>query len=251
MSVDNENYKNLLYEEQRRSDKHAKTIWERAEKSFGLKYVYNFHNSIILNAFKTRRMTSVRLLEVGCGIGNFLTEAIRWTDGVFGIDLGLYNTRKAYLNTQFRAKISVADGKFLPFPSSCFDAVVAKGLIHHLVDPLAVIQEINRVLKPGGKFIIFEGDPQALYRRIALSVADMIGIEHEVTQFRHLKAAEIEALLKRSNFKNIRIKKISHPFIPLGLKGIGGEKLWRLLDSMADRLNNIPFNWYLLITSLG
>jgi SAM-dependent methyltransferase len=249
MLNNSDNYRKLLHEERRRSDGLAETIQRRIEKGYGLRHIHDFHNKSILSALQIEGPTCPRLLEVGCGIGSFLREAVRFADNVFGVDLGMYNTRQAYRNTQSKAKVMVADGKFLPFSSNYFDAVVAKGLIHHLVDPLGVMQEISRVLTSDGRIVIFEGDPQALYRRIVLGVADMIGLEHEVTQFRHLKALEIVTLLNDSGFRDIRIRRVSQPFIPLGLQGLGQQRLWGILDYIAKLLAPMPFNWYLLMTA--
>lgn len=240
-------YRDLLREEQLRSDRHAKKIWQRTKTSYAINHIYNFQNSKILEQIDLKHQT--RLLEVGCGIGNFLKEAVLKSSYTYGVDLGHYNARQAYLNTRYESKIAVADGKFLPFKIDSFDLVVAKGIIHHLVDPYGVFSGIKRVLKPGSKLIIFEGDPEALYRKFILGIADLIGIEHEVTQFRHLTAKEIQKILNNIGFKHVKIRKVSNPFIPLGLQGIGNEVLWRLFEVLNKAVKKIPFNWYLLITA--
>lgn len=47
-----------------------------------------------------------------------------------------------------------ADGGSLPFPNASLDAVFANMYLHHTVDPLAAIQEMVRVLRPGGRLVI-------------------------------------------------------------------------------------------------
>ena len=47
----------------------------------------------------------------------------------------------------------VADAHQLPFADDAFDSVIANNVIEHLYDPLAGLQEIHRVLKPGGRLI--------------------------------------------------------------------------------------------------
>lgn len=47
----------------------------------------------------------------------------------------------------------------LPFPDASFDGVVAKDLLEHVADPGAVVREIRRVLRPGGR--VFASSPDA------------------------------------------------------------------------------------------
>ncbi|MBJ7518263.1 MAG: class I SAM-dependent methyltransferase [Solirubrobacteraceae bacterium] len=47
----------------------------------------------------------------------------------------------------------------LPFEDASFDAVIAKDLLEHVADPVAVVKEIGRVLRPGG--LVFASSPDA------------------------------------------------------------------------------------------
>lgn len=51
----------------------------------------------------------------------------------------------------------VADGHFLPFRDEVFDAVWIQAVLEHVLDPPAVVEEIHRVLKPGG--IVYADTP--------------------------------------------------------------------------------------------
>ena len=51
-----------------------------------------------------------------------------------------------------------ADGSSLPFPDESLDAVFANMYLHHAADPLAAIQEMVRVLRPGGRLVITDMD---------------------------------------------------------------------------------------------
>ncbi len=57
----------------------------------------------------------------------------------------------------------LADGASLPFPAQSLDAVFANMYLHHVPDPLAAIQEMVRVLRPGGRLVItdMEAHPYA------------------------------------------------------------------------------------------
>lgn len=44
----------------------------------------------------------------------------------------------------------LADAHRIPLPSRCFDAVICQAVLEHVLDPVAVVSEIHRVLKPDG-----------------------------------------------------------------------------------------------------
>ena len=56
-----------------------------------------------------------------------------------------------------RFMFSVLDAQAIPFPESCFDVVVGNGLLDHVPDCQRALQEIQRVLKPEGKFYTSTG----------------------------------------------------------------------------------------------
>ena len=54
----------------------------------------------------------------------------------------------------------------LPFRSETFDLVTAMGVLHHIPDPELAIGEINRVLRPGGRFVMMLYHKDSFYYRI-------------------------------------------------------------------------------------
>jgi SAM-dependent methyltransferase len=69
-----------------------------------------------------------------------------------------------------------AVGEFLPFPEGSFDAALSFWSLNHVDQPERVLQEVGRVLKPGGRFlIVLEDMPPALLdwpQRIIFSLGD-------------------------------------------------------------------------------
>jgi ubiquinone/menaquinone biosynthesis C-methylase UbiE len=106
------------------------------------------------------------VLEVGCGTGVAARTIARregFTGRVTGIDLSPYLVQAARRLAdqevlgelvEFRA----GDTRDLDIPADSFDAVVAHTLVSHVDDPLAVIEEAGRVVRPGGLIAIFDGD---------------------------------------------------------------------------------------------
>ena len=95
------------------------------------------------------------VLDAGCGVGYgtaFLAEAARH---VLGVDrseeaIGYARSRYARPNVEFE----VADLAALPSADDAFDAVCCFETIEHLRDQTAFLEEVRRVLRPGGAFLV-------------------------------------------------------------------------------------------------
>ncbi len=77
-----------------------------------------------------------RHLDIGCGDGYFLRRSVAFER--YGLDKELGD--------------KVDEG--LDFPDSYFDVVTMLAVIEHISDPIPLLNEIHRVLVPGGKFIL-------------------------------------------------------------------------------------------------
>lgn len=93
------------------------------------------------------------VLEVGCGLG---TDAIRFARAgarYTGIDLtdrAIELTRRRFDLDGLKAEIRVADAEALPFQDCGFDLVYSHGVLHHTPNTQKAVDELHRVLRPGG-----------------------------------------------------------------------------------------------------
>jgi SAM-dependent methyltransferase len=110
------------------------------------------------------------VLDLGCGTG-VVARAIAARDGftgtVTGIDLSddfiaAAETFAAANGVSDRVQFAVGDAHQLDFPAASFDTVVAHTLVSHVRDPLAVLAEAARVVRPGGYVAVFDGDYASL-----------------------------------------------------------------------------------------
>ena len=102
------------------------------------------------------------VLDVGCGRGEYLRGLLARTPNALGIDTSedkLEDCWKQHPELRSRALLVSADD--MPFPPDRFDAVIVNEVLEHIPDQDGALREIWRVLKPGGKFLLF--CPNRLY----------------------------------------------------------------------------------------
>ena len=96
-----------------------------------------------------------KILELGCGPGHlWLRNLDRIPDGwditLTDFSPGMIEAAKRNLGDRFHYQ--VADAQQIPFEEGTFDAVIANYMLYHVPDRPRALQEIRRVLKPGGCF---------------------------------------------------------------------------------------------------
>ena len=106
------------------------------------------------------------VLDVGCGNGYIAhhLSAILGTS-VVGIDVADA--------TQAPIDYRRYDGREFPAPDSSFDAIVLAYVLHHAQDVQSLLEEMKRVLRPGGVAIIYEDIPETLWDRFICWTHDL------------------------------------------------------------------------------
>jgi ubiquinone/menaquinone biosynthesis C-methylase UbiE len=97
------------------------------------------------------------LLEIGFGMGTDLMQFARGGANVSGIDLSpahLEITSRRFELAGYPANLRLADAESMPFDDQSFDAVYSFGVIHHTDRPQRALDEIHRILRPGGRAIL-------------------------------------------------------------------------------------------------
>lgn len=103
------------------------------------------------------------MLDLGCGDGETAAALPDFFSDVRldGIDVSKQSIQVAQSRQLPFTFFQVYDGTHIPFPDQQFDVVFVAGVFHH-IEPkyhAALIQEIHRVLKPGGKLFVYEHNP--------------------------------------------------------------------------------------------
>jgi ubiquinone/menaquinone biosynthesis C-methylase UbiE len=99
-----------------------------------------------------------RVLEVGCGGGELLSQLERRAELATGVDVSTVGLRLALHK---RALVACARAEEIPFQNHSFDALVGQHLIEHLPNPLGALREWRRVLRPSGVLVLIT--PNAAY----------------------------------------------------------------------------------------
>jgi SAM-dependent methyltransferase len=100
-----------------------------------------------------------RVLDLGCGVGHDLARMQRVGLTAVGVDL----SHVALLRARDKASALVrADGGRLPFRDRSFDGCRMERVLQHVPDPELVVQELLRVVRPGGVLAVLDADHSSL-----------------------------------------------------------------------------------------
>ncbi len=139
------------------------------------RYTHGHHESVVQSHARRRAEVEawfllprlgpdMRLLDAGCGPGTVTAGLARAVSPgeVIGIDAAseVLDHARAHAAEEGIGNVTFVAGDVyaLDFPDSHFDVVYANQLLQHLTDPVRAIQEMRRVLKPGGLLAVRDAD---------------------------------------------------------------------------------------------
>jgi SAM-dependent methyltransferase len=98
---------------------------------------------------------NLKLLELGCGRGDFLFEFQN-----IGFECKGLDREKSSVQNDYGLEVKQCDltNEVFPYNDGSFDVVYHKSVLEHLYDPEHIMKETMRILKPGGKLIILTPD---------------------------------------------------------------------------------------------
>jgi 2-polyprenyl-3-methyl-5-hydroxy-6-metoxy-1,4-benzoquinol methylase len=95
------------------------------------------------------------VLEVGCGNGNFTVFLVQQCQQVTGIDLNQEYIELAKKRLGEQSKITIIQEDVTNFKTeNMFDTIVMLDVLEHIENDVAILQQLNKLLIPGGKLII-------------------------------------------------------------------------------------------------
>ncbi len=99
------------------------------------------------------KLENAAVLVDGCGVGTYSSQIRqRYTPFVEAFDIEAERVHEARSETPHAL---VAAAEELPYPSYTFDTLLSNEVLEHVRDDRAAVQEMVRVLKPGGRIVLF------------------------------------------------------------------------------------------------
>jgi SAM-dependent methyltransferase len=128
----------------------------RAREVYGADDIHDFARRAILAALAIG--PEDRLLDVGCGGGLLLRDALRSGASVTGLDHSEEMVSVASERAP-GAEVVVGSAEQLPFADASFTAVAMSIVFFFLPDPIAVLRECRRVLAPAARLALYTTSP--------------------------------------------------------------------------------------------
>jgi ubiquinone/menaquinone biosynthesis C-methylase UbiE len=149
------------------------------------------------------RVDALRMLDVGCGVGNYHGVLAAKVGSLVGVDVS--SASMAVARERFPSVAYAAfDGAQLPFREASFEVVIMICVLHHVPPPhrSGLVREIRRVLRPGGLFAVFEHNPMNPLTRRVVSRCEF---DRDAVL---LSCRECEALIRGAEFTRVESRHI-------------------------------------------
>lgn len=148
------------------------------------------------------------VLDAGCGVGNVARAlAVRHGLDVTGIDVLEFNLAEARRRSQAakldaRTRFEVGDYHQLGFADSSFHGLYTMETFVHSADPKSALAEFHRVLKPGGRLVMFEYSrtPEAELSQVSNAALQRVCDEAAMPAWLQLNHGTLDTMLGDHGF---------------------------------------------------
>jgi ubiquinone/menaquinone biosynthesis C-methylase UbiE len=160
-----------------------------------------------------REMHGARLLDWGCGYGQMSYLLARRGVAVTSYDVGTAVADRRVPVTHGLRAVRGSHPYRLPFRSAAFDAVLACGVLEHVPETGLSLDEIRRVLQPGGQLFVYNLPQKYSYKELLIGRL-RLGYSHAS----RYTGASIRRLLEAHGFRVRRVRRAGVlPYMATGL----------------------------------
>ena len=164
-----------------------------------------------------------RILDVGCGTGANLLMLSKYGEAE-GVDIA--EDALAFCRERGLDRVRLGAGEELPYEDGTFDLVTAFDVVEHMDDDLAGLREMRRVLRPGGRALLFVPTFMFLW-----------GVQDDVSNHRRrYRLPELRRVLEQAGFE---IERTTYANITFFLPILLVRQLMRVTGIKTDSENNI------------
>lgn len=188
-----------------------------------------------------------QVLENGCGVGMYLRHLAPHCGAIIGLEYDLERARAA----QHESTVINGVCEHLPFRSGSFDAILSHEVLEHVQDDRLSVEEMVRLLKPGGVITLFvpnRGYPyetHGIYWRGRYHFGNIPLVHYLPSRWRHHLAPHVRAYSSgevRKLFSRLPVKILKHTIIFGAYDNIIHRfpTIGRFLRSVLQWLENTP-----------
>lgn len=152
-------------------------------------------------------LPSDEILEIGCARGFLTRELQKKVPATQGVDLD-----GEAIKNGVAKNLRVMDASSLSFPDKCFDKICSCHVIEHIPDTGKFLKEAERVLKPGGKFLLVY--PFEIVRGM-MALRSSIKMFGDISSCRKLHVHSFRPMKIRKLLRGTRFKYVESHFFPL------------------------------------
>ena len=164
-----------------------------------------------------------RILDIGCGTGGNLMMLSQFGQAE-GVDVSA--DAVAFCRARGLQNVKLGSAESLPYEDATFDLVTALDVVEHLDDDVAGLREMRRVLRPGGRLLMFVPTFMFLW-----------GVQDEVSHHRRrYRLVELERAAHDAGFS---IERTTYANLTFFLPTLLGRQLMRLTGIRPESENNV------------
>ncbi|MBN2117181.1 MAG: class I SAM-dependent methyltransferase [Anaerolineales bacterium] len=194
-----------------------------------------------------------RILDLGCGDGSLSIQFLMPSNHITLLDVSkkMLMLADQKIPVACKHQIALCNLDFLEFTcEQPFDLVLCVGVLAHASSIQAVLQTINRLLRPGGRCLLQFSDQEQLVARITSLYYEFWRGQNDSYTYRinSIRRSEMQSLIRQNNFLLIKEKKYWAMLPGIGklptkvayrflmrlsqndlISSLGGDKIWLLI----------------------
>ncbi|MBP1950725.1 class I SAM-dependent methyltransferase [Virgibacillus litoralis] len=136
----------------------VKRVFSKNKEAYVTSSTHAFGKDLSLMINWLQPKSTMKVLDIATGGGHVAKHLANHVKQVVATDIteDMLENTALYLESHNNINYAVADAEDLPFEGENFDIVSCRIAAHHFPNPERFIAEVNRVLKPGGQFLLID-----------------------------------------------------------------------------------------------